>query len=248
MTQASSSPTKKAADGTPGASEGDPVPRGFRVTQEVLDKVGFTKGCGRCEAIRRNDKEHKGHHTKECRKRVEEQMKEDPELKKKLSEVEAKQNRWLGRRVEAYDTRAKPIPEGHDSESSVNTGMESADKVPVRTEDEEVMPLENGLEQLPVGPTVGPSSQGGEEPLERQKDIKSQIDKFQQNIKRMESSIGDLKRQVKEAQDSKDELSESPQPLKALAKKHFHPDGKYDLAELFSPPRMTVMTDKFGLK
>ena len=107
MTQASSSPTKKAEDGTPGASEGDPVPRGFRVIQEVLDKVGFSKGCGRCEAIQRDDKEHKGHHTKECRKRVEERMKEDPEVKKKLSEVEAKQIRWLGRRVEAHDTRDK---------------------------------------------------------------------------------------------------------------------------------------------
>ena len=155
-------------------------------------------------------------------------MKEGPELKKKLSEVEAKQNRWLGRRVEAHDAKDNPIPEG-----------------------EEVMPLEKGLEQLPVGPKEGPSSQGGEESFEsfeRQKVIKSQIDKFQPNIKRMESSIDDLKRQVKEAQDSKDELSKGPQPLKVLAEKHFHPDGKYDLAELFSPPRMTVMTDKFGLK
>ena len=73
-------------------------------------------------------------------------MKEHPELKKKLSEVEEKQNRWLGRRIEAHDIREEPNPERQESESSVP---------------EEVMPLENGLEQLPVGPKVGPSGQGG---------------------------------------------------------------------------------------
>ena len=38
ITQKSSGPTKKAEDVTPGASESDPVPRGFRITQSLLDK------------------------------------------------------------------------------------------------------------------------------------------------------------------------------------------------------------------
>ena len=40
ITQKTSSPNKKAEDGIPLSSESDPVPRGFRVTQDLLDKVG----------------------------------------------------------------------------------------------------------------------------------------------------------------------------------------------------------------
>ena len=38
-------------------------------------------------------------------------MKEDPELKQKLSEVEDKQNRWIGRRIESHDASAASTQE-----------------------------------------------------------------------------------------------------------------------------------------
>ena len=79
-------------------------------------------------------------------------MQEDPELKKKLSRVEEKQNRWIGRRIEAHDARETPNP---------TSGQAFAAVVP-----EEALPLEYELEQLPFGPTMGPSSQGGEEPFD----------------------------------------------------------------------------------
>ena len=44
ITQKSSGPTKKSEDGTPGSSDSDPVPTGFRVNQDLLDKVGYSKG------------------------------------------------------------------------------------------------------------------------------------------------------------------------------------------------------------
>ena len=69
-----------------------------------------TQGCPKCEALRRDDREHKGHHSNERRKRVEEWMKEDPELKKKLQTIDDKQDRWIGRRIEAQD-QSKPPPE-----------------------------------------------------------------------------------------------------------------------------------------
>ena len=74
-------------------------------------------------------------------------MQEDPELKKKLSRVEEKQNRWIGRRIEAHDTRETPNP---------TLGQAFAADVP-----EEALPLEYELEQLPVGAMMGPSGQGG---------------------------------------------------------------------------------------
>ena len=38
------------------------------------------------------------------------------------------------------------------------------------------------------------------------------------------------------------------EPLKLMAERYWHPDGKYVLAELFNPPRMIEMSGKFGLK
>ena len=74
-------------------------------------------------------------------------MREDPELKKKLSEVEDKQNRWIGQRIEAHDAHAT---------SNAESGQASAASVP-----EGAMICEEKLEQWPIGPETGPSSQGG---------------------------------------------------------------------------------------
>ena len=37
-------------------------------------------------------------------------MKDEPEISKKLSEVEERQNRWIGRRIEAPDAQETPDP------------------------------------------------------------------------------------------------------------------------------------------
>ena len=108
ITQKISGPTKRAEDGIPGPSESDPVPRGFRVTKDLLEKIDDTKGCPKCESLRRGDRHQTVHHSKGCRKRIEERMKEYPQPRKKLDEVEEKQNRWIGRRIEAHDAHETP--------------------------------------------------------------------------------------------------------------------------------------------
>ena len=110
------------------------------------------------------------------------------------------------------------------------------------------MPLEYELEQLPVGSPMGPSGQGGKEPKD--------VEKFQLKINMLEKSIDDLKKQVTEAKKAEEKVAEEERnrklsqegikPLKAMAEGK--PASKYDLAELFSPPRMTEMTEAFGLK
>ena len=74
-------------------------------------------------------------------------MKEDPELGKQLSEVEEKQNRWLGRRIEAQDARGTSKPE--------------EEQAPVSSAPAATTPIEYELEQLPIGFQMGPSGQGG---------------------------------------------------------------------------------------
>ena len=73
----------------------------------------------------------------------------NPELRKKLREVENKQKRWIGRRIEAHDMRDAPVREKEQASAA------SAPATPTHVKD--------GLEQLTVGPSTGPSGQGGEE-------------------------------------------------------------------------------------
>ena len=108
-------------------------------------------------------------------------MREDPELSKKLKEVEDKHKRWIGRRIEAHDARVTTNPQ---------TEQAFAASAP-----EAAKPLEHALEQLPVGPTMGPSGQVGEEPFDATKSVQQfeQVELFQQKINTLERSIEDLK-------------------------------------------------------
>ena len=74
-------------------------------------------------------------------------MKEHPELKKRLHEVEEKQNRWIGRGIETHDAYETPNPK---------TGQ-----APVASVLEETMPKGQELERLPGGSAAGPSVQWG---------------------------------------------------------------------------------------
>ncbi len=171
-------------------------------------------------------------------------MKEYPELSKKLNEVEDRQHRRIGRRMEAHDARDTPSPE---------TELAFVASSPATS-----MPLEHALEQLPGGPTMGPSGPGGEEPFDAEKSVDKfqQVEQFQQKINMLERSIEDLKEKVFKAKESKGKLKEEERmrnlsqeglnPLKVVADKK--PESKCNIAELFSPPRMTEMTETFGLK
>ena len=91
-------------------------------------------------------------------------MKQDPALNKKLSDVEERQNRWLGRRVEAHDapTHSTP-PLEQDNERPVGVVLsEAAADLTTTLNGPEASAPESELEQLTVGSSMGPSGQGGE--------------------------------------------------------------------------------------
>ena len=53
-------------------------PRGVKIRQTILDKVGYTPGCPKCRALQRGDTSRTTpNQTPECRKRVEEEMEKD---------------------------------------------------------------------------------------------------------------------------------------------------------------------------
>ena len=72
ITQGSATKPAPMAEKSQPSQSAEPVPRSFRITQDLIEQFGFTKGCPKCEALRRNDEHRTIHHSRECRKRLEE--------------------------------------------------------------------------------------------------------------------------------------------------------------------------------
>ncbi len=103
ITQGSEDKPSPSTEVTQPSQTAEPVPRSFRITQEHLAKFSFTKGCPKCEALRRGDEHKTVHHNRECRYIIETEMSRVDLLSKKLSDIEERTNGYLARRVEASD-------------------------------------------------------------------------------------------------------------------------------------------------
>ena len=145
ITQGSGDKPSASAEETQLPQAEEPVPRSFRITLELLSKFGYTKGCPKCEALRRGDEHKSVHHNRECRRRVETEMNKDDVLSRKLSEVEGRKKGYLARRVETSDrekVEARPMGPG-DSRPRAEEPDVPADPVPSCVPAEE---LEDPLE------------------------------------------------------------------------------------------------------
>ena len=103
ITQGSEAKPSPSTEETQLPSSEEPVPRSFRITQELLSKFGYSKGCPKCEALRRGDEHRTVHHNRECMKRVDHEMNKDDALSRTLSEVEERKKGYLARQVETSD-------------------------------------------------------------------------------------------------------------------------------------------------
>ena len=103
ITQGSEDKPLHSTEETQPSRKTEPVPRSVRITQERLDKFGYTKGCPKCAALSRGDEHQSLSHNAECRKRMESEMGKDSVLSKKLSEIEDKKQGFIARQVEASD-------------------------------------------------------------------------------------------------------------------------------------------------
>ena len=103
ITQGSGGKPSPMAEETQPPHAEEPVPRSFRITQELLGKFDYTKGCPKCEALRRGDEHKTVHHSRECRKRLETEMTKDDTLSKKLAAVEERKKHYIARQVESSD-------------------------------------------------------------------------------------------------------------------------------------------------
>ena len=114
ITQDTPSKPHTSKDPPTGPSPSDPVPRGLRITRDLLERYSLAKGCPKCEAIRRNHDSNSVHHHRDCRKRVEQALAQDADDSQQLKEIEQRQNKYLARRVEEQDlnkTDGPPAPD-----------------------------------------------------------------------------------------------------------------------------------------
>ena len=70
------------------------VPRRLYVTQEMISKFGMTAGCVKCGAMISGRGDTRPH-TEECRNRMTELLKEDPQMKAKLEDKDERRNMIL---------------------------------------------------------------------------------------------------------------------------------------------------------
>ncbi len=103
ITQGSEAKPSPSTEETQHSRTTEPVPRSVRITQERLEKFGFTKGCPKCEALRRGDEHTLVHPSRVCRKRFEVDMPKYYMLSKKLSEVEEINQHYIAGRIESSD-------------------------------------------------------------------------------------------------------------------------------------------------
>ena len=76
------------------------VPRDFKITRNIVDRYGATDGCPGCRHTMRPNTPRRVHNG-ECRRRMEENMKEDPTARAKIDERDVRHGMQAPQEAEA---------------------------------------------------------------------------------------------------------------------------------------------------
>ena len=114
-------------DREPPAAVSEPVVRRVIITRAYLTKFGYTEGCSKCRAVELGDESQPGlAHNAKCRERIENKMKEDPELNKRLEKAEGRQNEFLVKKVESSDQERREAAPEASAETSAEVAPGAA--------------------------------------------------------------------------------------------------------------------------
>ena len=98
-------PTLREID-CPETNHGGLQPRSAKITFDIVTRYGVSEKCAKCRAMKRGDFSQPAlGHSKECRTRIENMMREDPEMKDRLDRAEERKNRYIAERVEQAVTK-----------------------------------------------------------------------------------------------------------------------------------------------
>ena len=84
------------------------VPRNMKITKAIINKFGYPRRCPRCRALTQGEASTTLAHSRECRERIEQQIRSDSELKQRLEAAEERKTRYLAGEVERI-AQASPV-------------------------------------------------------------------------------------------------------------------------------------------
>ena len=125
------------------------VARRVLIQKKFLEKFGYSEGCAKCRAMRRNEegKASLGHSAR-CRERIEQAMSEDEELSKVLAAANERQDQYLSAEVERGDR--------HGSEATADVNPRQEDPPPRRPEEPAPLPSRSpAVEEEDEIPVIG---------------------------------------------------------------------------------------------
>ena len=79
----------------------DPAPKRIRIERRDLERLGYTPGCQGCYSAKHR-KQHRSH-TDHCRVRISQAMSEDPLLRRRVEAAEERENRWIAAQYEKQE-------------------------------------------------------------------------------------------------------------------------------------------------
>jgi len=100
------------------------IPRDFYVTQEHVQRSGYTQRCPRCRVLLRGGKATQSH-SKQCRERIRKCIQESPDDAEGLRKVEERRDEHFARIVEEQDEKA-PEPASSSSHGRDEIEAESS--------------------------------------------------------------------------------------------------------------------------
>ena len=208
---------------------GDVEPRRFKIEKRDLEKYGHTRHCPGCYASL-NKKGHKPH-TVQCRARMMIDMEKDDIDSKRVEEHRDKENRWIEQQHDLGKTESPEVAETPTNEPNESVRI---DHEPNTLRGEVVMDLD------PLDDTTDFYKEVDEAQDNWAADNCADDDELMNSIEQIDNVMSIIESVVKpEAFEDSKMLIEVLRLANSM--------GQPNVAEVYSPPRVTSLAERFGL-
>ena len=213
---------KTEGEQVPKPKEDDPAPKRFRIERRDLDKYGYTPHCPGCFSVKNNRPQRS--HNEECRKRIARLMLSDEANARRLEAARLRENSWLDRQAEKQG---------------------EADRIE-----------REPTQQLASPPTENPQTSSPAELGERidyndpidttefYREVDEAFESMAEEIRDTETEDTEMINQVSE---TREEMEDTAHELRKAIAYMSNGCSFPDIAEIYSPPRVTALAHRFKL-
>jgi len=221
-------------------------PRGVKIRQTILDKVGYTPGCPKCRALQRGDTSRMTlNHTPECRKRVEEEMEKDEKMRAEVEAARGRKESWRSR--EAGNTGATDRdPEEHKRARTEKQQEDARGSEESRSAEGTSGAKEDTATRTAQKEGEASSSSGQERARETAEDADEpathyrQLEESRKREREAEASSSERTEKASRTEKNEGKMSNLVAWVEknTLSKEKIGKQAAFEVAELFSPPRV----------